>query len=262
MREVFEEESTVARWDADYYPPISQWLYDQAITDMLDLMGVEAGASVLDAGCGPGVHSIRIAKAGHRVCAIDLSDTMLRHSRERVERAGLLDSVTLDQMDLTQLDFADESFRYAFSWGVIIHIPEAGKALDELARILEPGGKLALYLTNRSALDQKLKSFARSVMRKPLVGLERHTLGDQTWYEKDGGRLCVWQFDAGAVIEHLKAKGFRLVKLRIGELSEMQRHTGGLLQRSLLRINNLAYRLNLPPRLATGNLYVFEKVGG
>ena len=70
---------------------------------------------------------------------------------------------------------------------------------------------------------------------------------------------CVWHFDAKAVIDHLRRKGFRLRKHRIGELSEMQRHVRGFRRRLLLWINNLAYRLNLPPSLATGGLFVFEK---
>ena len=43
---------------------------------VLRLMGVEPGARVLDAGCSHGVHSVRVARAGFRVCAIDNSQTM------------------------------------------------------------------------------------------------------------------------------------------------------------------------------------------
>jgi 2-polyprenyl-3-methyl-5-hydroxy-6-metoxy-1,4-benzoquinol methylase len=75
MTEVFEARSTVEEWDEDYYHPIALKLYDWAVLDMLKMMEVEAGATVLDAGCGPGVHSIRAAKAGYHVCAIDISNT-------------------------------------------------------------------------------------------------------------------------------------------------------------------------------------------
>ena len=241
---------TVARWDEDYYHPIALRLYYRAISDMLRLM---------DVGCGSGVHSIRVAKAGFRVCAIDISETMLRHARQRVEKAGVLDAVEFYQKDLTQLDFADSSFRYAFSWGVIIHIPEVERALDELARIIKLGGKLALYLTNRTGLDYKIKSFARFILRKPLAGLQHLPLGDQTRYEKEGGRQCVWQFDAQADTDYLEGKGFHLLTHRIGELTEIHRHLKGFPRRSLLRINNLSYEANLPPSLATGNLLVFKK---
>ncbi|MEQ9372480.1 MAG: class I SAM-dependent methyltransferase [Coleofasciculus chthonoplastes F3-SA18-01] len=68
---IFELEDTLKSWDAHYYQPLAQHYYDQAIPTMLKLMEVKPGATVLDAGCGPGVHSIRVAKEGYRVCAID-----------------------------------------------------------------------------------------------------------------------------------------------------------------------------------------------
>lgn len=108
----------MTKWDADYYHPISLWLYDRAISDMLQLMDVDSGATVLDAGCGPGVHSIRAAKAGLRVIAIDISETMLTNARQRVEAAGFLGSVEFHQMDLTQLDYADASFTTCFPGGL------------------------------------------------------------------------------------------------------------------------------------------------
>lgn len=223
-------------------------------------MDVEANATVLDAGCGPGVHSIRVAKAGHRVCAIDISNTMLCQARKRVAAQQLMDRVEFFQKDLTKLDFPDASFRYVFSWGVIIHIPEADKALDELARIVEPGGKLALYITNKTAVDHKLESFARLLVRKPGKGLQQLALGDGNWYDMNNQNLWVWRFDAEAISEYLRAKGFKLVHRRIGELSEIQRRVSGLIRNLLLRLNNLAYRLNLPVGLAASQLLVFEKV--
>ena len=53
---------------------------------------------------------------------------------------------------------------------MIIHIHDVEKALDELARVVEPGGKLALYVTNSKSWDQKLESLLRFLLRKPLIG--------------------------------------------------------------------------------------------
>lgn len=259
MKEVFEKEATIRQWDDDYYNPISIWLYDRAISDMLRLMEINPGETILDAGCGPGVHSIRAAKADLRVCAIDISEAMLKHAQQRTKDASVSDRVEFYQKDLTKLDFPDASFDYAFSWGVIIHIPEAERALDELARIIRPGGKLALYLTNRTALDHKLESLIRFIIRQPLKDMKRLPLGDGIWYEMNQERLWVWRFDAEAITDYMSSKGFRLKKRQIGELSEIQRRFKGLPRRVLLRINNLAYRLHLPPQIATSTLFVFEK---
>lgn len=55
----------INQWHTDYYHPISLKLYDWAVEDMLRLMEVEPDATVLAGGCGPGMHSIRIAKSGY-----------------------------------------------------------------------------------------------------------------------------------------------------------------------------------------------------
>ena len=261
MTQVFEEESTVEKWDEDYYPPVALKLYDRAIGEMLRDMGVESGATALDAGCGPGVHSIRVAKAGHRVCAIDISRTMLKHARSRVAEHELADKVELRQMDLTRLGFPDALFRYVFSWGVVIHIPEAARALDELARIVQPGGKLALYLTNKSALDHKIESVARFLVRKSQAGIQHLPLGDGRWYEIGAGKIWVWRFDAKAVTNYLARNGFRLIRHRTGELSEIQHRLKGPARNLLLRLNNLTYRMRVPPYFAASQLMIFEKRG-
>jgi ubiquinone/menaquinone biosynthesis C-methylase UbiE len=149
---------------------------------MLQLMKVESGATVLDAGYGPGEHSIRVARENCQVCAIDISQTMLQEAITRVEKVGMSHAVEFQQQDLTHLNFPDESFQYVFSWGVIIHIREIEKALDELSRITKHGCKLALYVTNKTAWDYTFESFARFLLRKPQSGLESLPMGDGVWY--------------------------------------------------------------------------------
>ncbi|HET7850694.1 MAG TPA: class I SAM-dependent methyltransferase [Pseudolabrys sp.] len=255
---VFEQHATVASWDEDYYHPISELYYDRAIATMLRLMDVPSGARVLDAGCGPGVHSVRVARAGHPVLAIDISRTMLDEARARLTAAGLSSLVDFRQENLMNLSFADGSFRYIFSWGVIIHIPDATEALAELARILEPGGTLALYVTNRTALDHKIESVARFLVRKPL-DQERLQLGNGAWYQMHGQKLWLWQFDIPELERALAKHGLKLANRIIGEFSEVQRRVHGPLRRTLLRWNNLCYRLKLPPTCAAANLLIFRK---
>jgi len=259
MTNVFEAKSTVEQWDEDYYHPIALKFYDWAVSDMLEMMGVATGATVLDAGCGPGVHSIRVAKAGHPVCAVDISTTMLDQAQQRAEANNVADKIAFHQKDLTRLDLPDSSFDYAFSWGVIIHIPDAEKALDELARIVKPGGKLALFITNKSAFDHKIESFLRFILRKPLTGLQHLPLGDGVWYVMNDEKLWVWQFETKAIVDYLQARGFNLKHQRIGALTEIQRRLSGIPRRLLLHLNNLAYRWHWPASIATTQLLIFEK---
>lgn len=258
---VFELEETVKGWDEDYYHPIAEFYYDQAIPYMLELMKVKPGDQVLDGGCGPGVHSIRVAKQNCQVMAIDLSNTMLEEAKQRIEKAGYSSAVTFQQEDLTNLSFPDASFEYVFSWGVIIHIRDIEKALDELTRIVAPNGKLALYVTNNKAIDHIVEAVARFVLRKPLSGREKLPMGDGIWYDYHGEKLWVWQFNTDSLTKYIEARGFRKTDHIIGEFTENQRRVKGFLRTILLKLNNLCYTLRLPPTIASTNLLVFEKTG-
>jgi ubiquinone/menaquinone biosynthesis C-methylase UbiE len=222
-------------------------------------MNAPKDQEVLDAGCGPGVHSIRAARLGHKVHAIDISSTMLEHARQRVAASGLREKVRFSQMDLTNLMLDSGSISHAFSWGVIIHIPKAELAFAELARVMRPGGRLGLYLTNQSAFDHKLEKLARALTGKKLR-TETSSLGEGVRYTMDGEELWVWQFNAALLRRYMEQLGFRLVWRRAGEFSEIQRRTGGALRNALLHANNLAYRLNAPASLAVSNMYVFERI--
>src|SRR5262249_54541307 len=160
-------------------------------------------------------------------------------------KAGLPSAVEFRQENLTRLTLPDASFKYVFSWGVIIHIHDVKKALDELARVVKPGGKLALYVTNKKAWDQKLESMLRFVLRRPLVGQQRLRLGNGIWYDMHGEKLWVWQFDIPELEQQLEARGLHLTHRVIGEFSEIQRRVSGPLRKMLLRLNNLCYQLKL-----------------
>ncbi|MEZ6318361.1 MAG: class I SAM-dependent methyltransferase [Phycisphaerales bacterium] len=257
---VFEAAATVESWDDDYYHPVAVRYYDRAVARMLELMRVPPGGTVLDGGCGPGVHSIRAAKLGYRVDAIDLSHTMLGEAERRVAAAGLADKVTFRQADLTRLELPDASYEHAFSWGVVIHVPDAEAALANLARIIKPGGRLALYLTNKTAIDHELETIARTLVRKPMAQ-EQHPLGEGVWYEMHDERLWVWRFDLPAVARFMAERGLTLRHRVLGEFSEVQRRVKGLPRRALLHANNAAYAMRLPARWGVTNLLVFERTG-
>jgi SAM-dependent methyltransferase len=255
---VFEQSRTIERWDSDYYHPIAQRYYDRAIFALLKLIGAVKGATVLDAGCGPGVHSIRVARAGCRVIAVDFSDAMLREGQARISAAGVDSAVEFRKEDLTKLSFPDASFHHVFSWGVIIHIRDVEKALDELCRVVTPGGFLGLYVTNKHSWDQKVDNFMRLVLRKSRPR-EDHPIGSGRWYQLHGELIWVWQFDISVLIRQIESRGMTCTHRGIGELFELQRHFRGPMRRSILRLNNLCYRLGLPPGPAASNLLIFRK---
>lgn len=235
-------------------------LYDRAVTTMLADLKVEPGSLVLDAGCGPGVHSIRAARLGARVLGIDVSQTALDEARRRADQSGVGDRVELRRQDLTHLELASDSFSAVFCWGVVIHVPEIAMALAELARVLAPGGRLALQVTNRGAWDHKVERFARKLLRREQHQWQRGALGEGRWFEQThGGELWVWRVDADDLTRTLEQAGLRLVSRRAVELTELQWRVSTALRRPLLWLNGGWQRAGGSPRGCATTLFIFEK---
>ncbi len=256
---VFEREETVSDWDQEYYHPIAEKYYDVAVPDMLRAMGAKPGNHVIDAGCGPGVHSIRAVKYGCTVTAIDLSHTMLAHAKERSIKAGVESKIKFQQDDLTKLSLPDNSFDFVFNWGVIIHVPDTMAALDNLTRITKSGGKLALHITNEKSLDFSFERLIRKILNKPLKGREDTPLGTGVWYEYNDDKLWVLRFNANSLISEMKNRGFTKISRNAAEYTELQWRIKGPFRSALLYFNRLAYKLKFPAALSNTQIIIFQK---
>jgi SAM-dependent methyltransferase len=119
------------------------------LTVNYDTLGVHAGDLVLDLGCGFGRHAYESLRRGARVVACDMAHDELGEVRSTVAAmvaANETPTVTMAatvQGDATRLPFADGIFDRIIASEVLEHIPDDVAALDELARVLRPGGTLA-----------------------------------------------------------------------------------------------------------------------
>ena len=107
-----------------------------------------AGKDVLEIGSGTGVHARLLAEAGAQVTAVDLTPTAVELTTRRLTLAGLLANVV--EADAESLPFPDASFDFVWSWGVIHHSEDTLRVVSEIARVLRPGGRLALMVYHRN----------------------------------------------------------------------------------------------------------------
>ena len=106
-----------------------------------------------DAGCGPGEHSVRIARlTGADVLAIDISSAALNLASETVRSHALDGQITLERWALEELPRSLQ-VDHAHSRGVLMHIPEWRCAFANLCRSIRVGGYLVLFENNRSSLE-------------------------------------------------------------------------------------------------------------
>lgn len=103
--------------------------------------GIGPGSKVLDAGCGFGLESLRLARLvqpGGTVAGIDKSADFIKEAQARAAQAKL--AAEFQVGDAEALPFADASFEVARAERVLVYLPEPRRALDEMRRVTRPGG--------------------------------------------------------------------------------------------------------------------------
>ena len=111
------------------------WLYDVAE------FRNHAGERVLEIGCGTGCDLLQFAKHGANAVGIDITPEHIRLARERV---GNLAQVL--RGDGTSIPFQDESFDYVYSHGVLHHLDQPRRMVEEIFRVLRPGGRFNVHV--------------------------------------------------------------------------------------------------------------------
>lgn len=134
-------EAAYARW-----API----YDLAFTAVfrpgrraLAAAASKADGPILDVGVGTGLE-LPMFEPHNQVYGVDLCEPMLRRASERVRRQGLSHVVALCKMDATRMGFADSTFACVCAPFVLTVAPEPEAMLDELGRVVRPGGEIIL----------------------------------------------------------------------------------------------------------------------
>ena len=117
------------------------------------------GAKVLEIGCGTGTDLLQFLAAGANAFGIDLSNRSVDLAKERLRLFGF-DRGRVLVADAESLPFPDGSFDLVYSWGVLHHTPDITKALDEIYRVLRPGGQTRVMLYHRHSLVA-LQSYVR-----------------------------------------------------------------------------------------------------
>ena len=124
--------------------------------------------NVLEIGCGLGAHTEALARAGANVWAIDLNETSVEITRRRLDIKQLEGTVT--KMDAEHLEFAEGTFDFVWSWGVIHHTPEFDKCCKEIQRVCKPGGTIGLMVYNRHSIYNFWNViFLRGILRAELL---------------------------------------------------------------------------------------------
>lgn len=131
-----------APWIAGDFGAIAREIGAPAAESFVARMALESGARVLDIACGTGNATIPLARRGASVTGLDMTPHLLEEARTRADREGL--HIRFDEGFAERLPYPDGSFDVLVSMFGIMFSPLPAIVVSEMARVLRPGGRLAL----------------------------------------------------------------------------------------------------------------------
>ena len=138
----------LTKWHAAYIQNAYRELKRGTTRKQLEVLNINAaGKRVLDVGCGPGNLLVALsADTPELLVGVDVDETFLVFGRSQVENSIDPPATVpiLLRASLPTLPFADETFDLVTCFLVMPHVPDDSVALTELARVLKPGGTLAI----------------------------------------------------------------------------------------------------------------------
>ena len=108
------------------------------------------GEKVLDVGCGFGWLVVNYANNGAIVTGVDIADNSVELAKKWLAFEGL--DAQVQQANAETLPFEDNSFDFVSSAGVLHHTVDTQKAIDEVHRVLKPGGESLISLYHKNLL--------------------------------------------------------------------------------------------------------------
>lgn len=163
-----------------------------------------AGQHVLEIGCGLGTDLTQFARAGARCVGIDLTPRAVELCERHFAVHRLSGRFSVG--DAENLAFGDQTFDLVYSHGVLHHTPDTERAIDEVHRVLKPGGTAIVMLYHRHSFNywvniRVVRRLGLSAMRtvagrrlvRALVGSARPEVAEYERIARDGAVQGVQQ---------------------------------------------------------------------
>ena len=103
---------------------------------------------VLEIGVGNGSHAQLLAQSAQSFTGIDITDYAVNSTSERMRYFGF--NAKIYRMDAEQMKFDDNTFDFVWTWGVVHHSSDTRRVLQEMHRVLKPGGHAITMVYHRS----------------------------------------------------------------------------------------------------------------
>ena len=150
--------------------------------DLAKAARLQPGESVLDVACGTGVltrHAARIIGPSGQAVGLDINTGMVEAARRNAVSDGAI--ITFHEASATEMPFSDNCFDVVVCQQGLQFMPDRQVALSEIARVLKPGGRIALSVwrpLDRQPFHSAWNDAQRKYLGEESVALAAWALGD------------------------------------------------------------------------------------
>ena len=160
------------------------------LAKLVDFNGY-AGQRLLDLGCGIGNDAARFARGGAGVTGIDLAPRAVELASRNFESRGLCGQFAV--MNGEALDFPDASFDVVYCHTVLHFTPQPGRMIEEIHRVLRPGGTAILMVVNQ-------RSWLRAMHRLAKVEIDHLAAPVFHWFTAEQFACLLAPFEAARIV--------------------------------------------------------------
>ena len=179
--------------DDNFWQVAAPWLFpqdrwenaEQEVDNLLKLMELPEGASVLDLACGPGRHALEFARRGFHVTGVDRTQKYLAEARRRSKEAGLtVEWIEADMREFQRPGEFDAAVSLFTSFGYFENPEEDITVLANVLDALKQGGRLVIDMVGKEVLARIFQPRDWDRLDDGSIALfERRITRDWSWIE-------------------------------------------------------------------------------
>jgi ubiquinone/menaquinone biosynthesis C-methylase UbiE len=160
-------EGPIAWW----YARITRNSRDYPMTARAIAAQVPDGGDALEVAPGPGYMAIELARMGsnYHITGLDISRSFVRMATDNAHRGGV--EINFQHDDVARMPFASNSFDFVVCQAAFKNFPDPVAALNEIHRVLRPGGRASIYDLRKDAPADAIDEEIRGMRLSPLNAL-------------------------------------------------------------------------------------------
>lgn len=189
---VFQDNDFAERYARQHWKMAEK--FGQEYAQKLASQGFNKG-KIIDVGCGFGATNLVLAErfVESEIVGIDLSELLLELAREAAAEANLGGRIRFEKADVHQIPYPDDTFDVVLNINMVHLVDKPVQMLNEIERILMPGGYLYIADLRRSLLgfvESEIRSGLTIAEAREVFDQSEIRTGDLTW------SVLWWKFEA------------------------------------------------------------------